>query len=83
MSTALAQSRSWKRPPLIRNAWLRWALYLGVLVYLVAALNSIEVNWVRVSEGLAQGWRFAQTSLRRISSPARVISGGAWRRASP
>ena len=60
MSTALAQSRPWKRPPLIRNAWLRWALILGALVYLVAALSSIEVNWVRVSEGLAQGWRFAQ-----------------------
>jgi phosphonate transport system permease protein len=60
MSTALAQSRPWKRPPLIRNAWLRWALILGALVYLVAALSSIEVNWERVSEGLAQGWRFAQ-----------------------
>jgi len=60
MSTALAQSRSWKRPPLNRNAWLRWALTLGALGYLVAALSSIEVNWVRVSEGLAQGWRFAQ-----------------------
>ncbi len=60
MSTALAQSRPWKRPPLIRNAWLRWAITLGALVYLVAALSSIEVNWVRVSEGLAQGWRFAQ-----------------------
>jgi len=60
MSTALAQSRPWKRPPLIRNAWLRWALYLGALVYLVAALSSIDVNWVRVSDGLAQGWRFAR-----------------------
>jgi phosphonate transport system permease protein len=60
MSTALAQGRPWKRPPLIRNPWLRWALYLGALAYLVAALNSIDVNWERVSEGLAQGWHFAQ-----------------------
>jgi len=60
MSTALAQSRPWKRPPLIRNSWLRWVLYVGALAYLVAALSSIDVNWVRVSERLAQGWRFAQ-----------------------
>lgn len=60
MSTVLAESRGWKRPPLIRNAWLRWAIYLGALIYLVAALSSIDVNWERVSEGLAQGWRFAQ-----------------------
>jgi hypothetical protein len=60
MTATLAQERPWKRPPLIRNAWLRWALYLGALVYLVAALSALEVNWVRVSEGLSQGWRFIQ-----------------------
>jgi phosphonate transport system permease protein len=60
MSTALAHSRPWKRPPLVRNPWLRWALYVGALAYLIAALSSIDVNWVRLGEGLAQGWRFAQ-----------------------
>jgi phosphonate transport system permease protein len=60
MSAALAQGRPWKRPPLIRNPWLRWAIYLGALAYLIAALSTVEVNWERVSEGLAQGWRFAQ-----------------------
>jgi phosphonate transport system permease protein len=60
MTAALAQERPWKRPPLIRNAWLRRALYLGALVYLVASLSTLEVNCVRVSEGLSQGWRFIQ-----------------------
>lgn len=60
MSDATTQSRSWKRPPLVRNAWLRWALIVGALVYLVAALSTIEVNWERVSQGLTQGWRFVE-----------------------
>lgn len=60
MSTAPSQSRPWKRPPLIRSPWLRWALYIAALIYLVAALSSLEVNWERVAEGLSQGWRFAQ-----------------------
>jgi phosphonate transport system permease protein len=53
-------ARRWKRPPLIPNPWLRWALYLGALAYLVAALSTVEVNWARVSDGLAQGWRFVE-----------------------
>lgn len=60
MSTAHAQPRRWSRPPLIANPWLRWGMYLGGLVYLVAALSTLDVNWTRVSEGLAQGVRFLE-----------------------
>ena len=60
MSDAATQPRSWRRPPLIGNAWLRWAIIAGALVYLVAALLTIEVNWERVSQGLTQGWRFIE-----------------------
>lgn len=60
MSTAFPDARAWRRPPLIRNRWLRWAIYLGAAVYILAALSTLEVNWDRVSEGLAQGWRFAE-----------------------
>ena len=60
MSDAATQPRSWRRPPLIGNAWLRWAIIAGALVYLVAALSTIEVNWERVSQGLTQGWRFIE-----------------------
>ncbi len=60
MSTALAQPRRWKRPPLIANPWLRWSLSLGALVYLAAALSSLDVNWERIGEGLSQGARFLE-----------------------
>ena len=60
MSAADAQIRAWKRPPLIGNPWLRWGLYIGGLVYLVAALATLDVNWTRVVEGLSQGLRFLE-----------------------
>ena len=60
MSDAATHARPWKRPPLIRNAWLRWAIIVGALVYLVAAFSTVEVNWERVSLGLSQGWRFVE-----------------------
>lgn len=50
--------RSWRPPPLIADVWLRWGLIAGALVYLVLATASIEVNWLRVYEGLGRGWRF-------------------------
>lgn len=56
-----AQSRTWRRPPvLIKDRNWRWGIYLGLAVYLVLAISSIEVNWVRVYEGLDRGWRFLQ-----------------------
>ncbi|MFN7025156.1 MAG: phosphonate ABC transporter, permease protein PhnE [Pseudorhizobium sp.] len=53
--------RAWKRPPLfIQSRPMRWAIYGGLLVYLVAALWTVDVNWARVYEGLDRGWRFLQ-----------------------
>ncbi len=60
MTTAVSQPRRWKRPPLVANPWLRWGLYLGGLVYLVAAASTLDVNWQRVIEGLNQSWRFLE-----------------------
>ncbi|MCR8726642.1 phosphonate ABC transporter, permease protein PhnE [Frigidibacter sp. ROC022] len=56
--------RRWKRPPLIRRAWLRWTLTLGGLVYLVLAIASVEVNWSRVYEGLDRGAAFIMSFAR-------------------
>lgn len=51
----------WRRPPLfIQNPSLRWAIYAGALIYLGTATSTIDVNWLRVSEGLDRGWRFLQ-----------------------
>jgi phosphonate transport system permease protein len=60
MTTAIAQARPWRRPPLIGNPWLRWGLYVGALAYLAAAVSTLDVNWQRVIDGLAQGWRFLE-----------------------
>jgi phosphonate transport system permease protein len=54
--TALASS--WRRPPLIPNAWLRWALITGAVLYLAAALATLEVNWQRLAEGVPRAIRF-------------------------
>ncbi len=49
---ATQPARRWSRPPLIKNPWLRWGALLGVAVYLVLALATIEVDPARI----AQGW---------------------------
>ena len=50
--------RPWKKPPLIGNKFWRWGLAALVVVYLILAFNSIDVNWARVSQGLERGWKF-------------------------
>lgn len=55
----------WRRPPqIIRDRRLRIALQIAVLVYLVLAFGSIEVNWLRVAEGLERGQRFVMGFLQ-------------------
>jgi phosphonate transport system permease protein len=49
---------AWRRPPLIRNRALRWTCGAAALVYLALAIASLEVNWLRVYQGLERGWRF-------------------------
>jgi phosphonate transport system permease protein len=58
VSAAAAGRRTWRRSPFIVNAWLRWGIYLGAVSYLVLALGSLSVNWTRLADGLARGWRF-------------------------
>ena len=55
MSVVAIAPRRWKKPPLIKRAWLRWMIGLGAAVYLILALGTTEVNWVRVWEGLPRG----------------------------
>jgi phosphonate transport system permease protein len=50
----------WRRPPLIANRALRWTIGGATLVYLSLALASLQVDWQRVYQGLARGWRFVQ-----------------------
>lgn len=53
--------RRWRRPPtFVKNRSLRYALYGCAVLYLVLAVGSIEVNWLRIYEGTERGWRFIQ-----------------------
>jgi phosphonate transport system permease protein len=58
MSIASTVPRHWEKPPLIKRAWLRWALGIGAVVYLALALGTTEVSWPRVWEGLPRGAGF-------------------------
>jgi phosphonate transport system permease protein len=48
----------WRRPPRIRSRALRLTFGAGAFIYLTLALGSLNVNWLRVYEGLERGWRF-------------------------
>jgi phosphonate transport system permease protein len=53
-----AATRTWSAPPLVANAKLRYAIYIGALLYLALAIGTLEVNWARLAEGLARGAKF-------------------------
>jgi phosphonate transport system permease protein len=54
----------WRKPPLIGNAALRFAIYGGALIYVVVAVGAIDVNWARLSEGAARGVRLLSSFLQ-------------------
>ncbi len=51
-------ARRWRPPPLIASARLRWLLGLGAAIYFALAIGTLEVNWLRIYEGLDRGWAF-------------------------
>ncbi len=56
-------SRRWTPPPLIENARLRWALWMGALLYLALAFGTLDINWTRVYEGIPRGQKFVMSFL--------------------
>jgi hypothetical protein len=52
-----AMAGAWRRPPLIGNRSLRWALAVGASIYLTVAITSLEINWLRIYQGLERGSR--------------------------
>jgi len=72
-------SRTWKRPPLIKDATWRYGLLALAVIYFIAAFLSYDVNWSRVYQGLDRGWVF----IKAFSHPDFVtrwsdISEGIW-----
>ena len=48
----------WDKPPYISNSLLRWGIILGAIIYLIAAIASMEINPQRLMEGIPRGQRF-------------------------
>jgi phosphonate transport system permease protein len=71
MSTTATVLRHWSPPPFIGNPQLRLGIWFAVLTYLALATGSLEINWVRIAEGLERGWHF-------ISAFARPNFTGRW-----
>ncbi|MEM6384749.1 MAG: phosphonate ABC transporter, permease protein PhnE [Pseudomonadota bacterium] len=63
--TAQTYPTTWRRPPQILTD-RRWRLgvQIGILVYLILAASSVEVDWQRVSIGLERGQRFVMGFLQ-------------------
>ncbi|WP_150911481.1 phosphonate ABC transporter, permease protein PhnE [Marinobacter halotolerans] len=57
----MSHPTTWKRPPVLftHTLWRR-TIYVGALIYLVLAMQSIEVDWQRVYLGLDRGWKFVE-----------------------
>ncbi len=64
--------KGWSKPHFIKNPIIRWGFLLAIIVYLYLAVNSIEVNWARISEGLSRGWEF----IKAFSNPDFTSRGG-------
>jgi len=58
MSVAAADPRHWKKPALIKSAWLRWTIIVAAAVYLALVFETTPVNWTRVWDGLPRGVAF-------------------------
>lgn len=69
---------AWRRPPqILKHPVWRPVIQAGIAVYLVLAIATLEVDWVRVWEGLDRGWRFVEGFLAPdFTSRWRDISEG-------
>jgi phosphonate transport system permease protein len=57
-------TRRWRPPPLIRDPLLRWSIGIGSILYLILAIGSLEVNWLRAYRGLERGAAFVSGFLQ-------------------
>ena len=51
---------SWQKPPFIQNSLVRWCIIIGSVIYLSAALGTMDINVERMMEGLPRGKRFLE-----------------------
>lgn len=74
---ALLREGIWKPLPLIRDARWRWALNASVLLYIVLAWLSVDVNWERVAQGMDRGLAFMASFLQPdfVSRSGEIFTG--------
>jgi phosphonate transport system permease protein len=63
--------------PLIRDTRWRWALNASVLLYIVLAWLSVDVNWARVAQGMDRGLAFMASFLQPdfVSRSGEIFAG--------
>ncbi|WP_018701081.1 phosphonate ABC transporter, permease protein PhnE [Amorphus coralli] len=68
----------WRRPPqILKHPVWRPIIQIGIVAYLILALSTLEVDWLRVWDGLDRGWRFVEGFLTPdFTSRWRDISEG-------
>lgn len=64
MNDQNAKPRSWTKPPLISDPKKRWALYVGIVAYLVVALTSIDIDVPRLIQGIDEARDFFAAAIR-------------------
>jgi phosphonate transport system permease protein len=69
---SMAKQGHWRPLPFVSSAAWRWSLNLAVLLYIVLAWLSTDVNWSRVWQGLDRGAAFVGSFLR----PDFTLRGG-------
>jgi phosphonate transport system permease protein len=63
LSTSLmppAYPTQWKKPPFISNPVVRYALIIVAIIYLILSIGSLEINWLRLSQGWERAWVFVK-----------------------
>lgn len=60
MSAGGTAARRWRKPPLIRNPFLRYGIFLAAAVYVYWALSTLPFDWERIQEGLPRAARIFQ-----------------------
>ncbi len=65
-STSSTSTKTWKRPPLIKDPTRRWTLLIGASAYLIWALSSVvfEIDISRLLEGLNRASEFFAAALQ-------------------
>ena len=67
----------WRPLPLVRDVRWRWAINGAVLLYIVLAWLSVDVNWARVAQGMDRGLAFMASFLQPdfVSRSGEIFTG--------